>query len=146
MDLTDKQWEVLAELLPKPRLKGEGKGRPTQDFRSIVNGICWICRTGAAWADLPRRYPPYQTCHRYFQQWCKAGIWDKILYRLAKDLKERGKIDITECFIDGTFASAKKGALVLAKLNGEKAPRSWRSQTLLVFLCPYGSEAPASMK
>ncbi len=23
-----------------------------------------VLRTGAAWADLPERYPSYQTCHR----------------------------------------------------------------------------------
>ena len=146
MDLTDKQWEVLSILLPKPREKGQGKGRPSQDYRSVVKGICWICRTGASWADLPRRYPPYQTCHRYFQQWCRSGVWDKILWQLATDLKERGKIDLTECFIDGTFASAKKGALVLEKLAEVRAPRSWPSQTLLVFLCPYGSDQPVIMR
>ncbi|WP_448518267.1 transposase, partial [Rhodoflexus sp.] len=32
-------------------------------------GILWVLRTGAAWKDLPDRYPPYQTCHRRYQQW-----------------------------------------------------------------------------
>jgi len=132
-------------LLPKKK-KQNGRGRPPQDKRKILNGILWVCRTGAPWKDIPSRYPPYQTCHRYFQQWVQAGIWNKILRTLAEDLKERGKIDISECFIDGTFASAKKGGLILEKLKEVKAPRSWQSQTLMVFLSPYGPMKPAGMK
>lgn len=33
-----------------------------------------ILRTGAQWADLPERYPSYQTCHRRFQRWVRD--WD----------------------------------------------------------------------
>jgi hypothetical protein len=73
-------------------------------------------------------------------------VWDKVLYRLAQDLRDRGKIDITECFLDGTFASAKKGGVILDRLSEVKAPRSWPSQTLMVFLSPYGPSAPDPMK
>ena len=144
MDITDSQWERIKEFFEE---KAAGtRGRPRKDPRDILNGVLWVCRTGAPWKDLPSRYPPYQTCHRYFQQWNEAGIWDKILYALARHLKEAGRIDITECFIDGTFASAKKGAIVLEKLSGARAPRSWQSQTLMVFLSPYGPPEPTDMK
>src|SRR6218665_1656729 len=146
MKISDTQWESISPLLPLPK-SGEGnKGRPAKDQREVLNGILWICRTGAQWNELPGKYPPYQTCHRYFQKWVKAGVWDNVLWELAKDLKDRGKIDITECFIDGTFASAKKGGLISEKLRKVKAPRSWQSQTLLAFLSPYGPQEPALMK
>ena len=146
MNITDQQWEVVSGLLPRPKSSPGKKGRPAQDQRAVLNGILWICRTGAQWNELPRKYPPYQTCHRYFQKWIRAGVWDKVLWEIAKDLKERGKLDITECFIDGTFASAKKGGFILEKLNEERAPRSWQSQTLLAFLSPYGPQGPVPMK
>ena len=76
----------------------------------------------------------------------RQGVWDKILWEIARDLKDRRKIDITECFIDGTFASAKKGGLVLEKLSEVKVPISWQSQTLQVFLSPYGQQEQAPMK
>ncbi|MCW5206216.1 transposase, partial [Desulfobulbus sp. F5] len=38
-------------------------------------------RTGAPWKDLPDRYPPYQTCHRRFQHWRKAGGYFVVLSR-----------------------------------------------------------------
>lgn len=143
MDCRDHQWEQVKEPLSGLFIKTDTRGRPRQDLRAVFNGILWVCRTGAPWLDLPTRYPPYQTCHRYFQAWCKAGVWDKVLHQLAMDLLDRGKIDITECFIDGTFASAKKGGVILDRLRRVKASRSWQSQTLMVFLSPYGPSEPA---
>ena len=146
MKITDQQWEVIAEILPKPKSAPGKRGRPAQDQREVLNGILWICRTGAQWNEMPDKYPPYQTCHRYFQNWVKAGVWEKLLWEIARDLRDRGKVDITECFIDGTFASAKKGGFLLEKLRKAKVPRSWQSQTLLAFLSPYGPPQQAPMK
>ena len=146
MDLSEKQWDLIIPLLPKPKSRKDGKGRPHQDLRKILNGILWVCRTGAPWKDIPDRYVSYQTCHRYFQTWVKSGVWLKVLGKLAEDLKSRGKIDVSECFIDGTFASAKKGGCILEKLSGVKGPRSWQSQTVMVFLSPYGPQEQALMK
>jgi transposase len=101
-----------------------------------LNGILWILRTGAPWKDMPQRYPPYQTCHRRFQQWVRQGVFKRIAQQLAEDLSERGQIDIRQAFIDGSFAPAKKGVLLSARQSAAKAPRSWQSQTLLVFLSP----------
>jgi hypothetical protein len=55
-------------------------------------------------------YPsPYQTCHhRRFQQWVRTGIFEQVLHGLATDLQERGGLDLSECYIDGTFIVAKK--------------------------------------
>ncbi len=53
MDLTEKQWAVLAPLLPKPRVRQDRRGRPWRDPRDVLNGILWVLRTGAPWADLP---------------------------------------------------------------------------------------------
>jgi transposase len=146
MDIKDEQWAIIEKHIPGSKSGDGNKGRPPQDKRQVLNGILWICRTGAQWMDMPDRYPPYQTCHRYFQNWVNEGVWNKILWTIAKDLKDRGKIDITECFIDGTFSSAKKGGYILKKLNEAKGPRSWQSQTLLVFLSPYGPAEQTHMK
>jgi transposase len=62
--------------------------------------------------DLPQRYPPYQTCHRWFQQWVRDGIFQRIAQELVDDLYERGQIDIREAFIDGCFAPAKRDLAV----------------------------------
>ena len=75
MDLTDEQWEAARPCIPEPERQGttERGGRPWRDPRDVLNGILWVLRTGAPWADLPRRYPPPQTCHDRFQKWERAG-------------------------------------------------------------------------
>jgi Putative transposase of IS4/5 family (DUF4096) len=95
---------------------------------------------GAPWRELPERYPPYQTCHRRFPRWTEEGVLDGILRALAEDLKERGGLDLSECFIDGTFSWApKRGG------SGERPSAGQRyeaklmalADASLVFLSPY---------
>ena len=135
MDLTDVQWAVLEPTF-RPRRRPDGRGRPWTDPRAVMNGVLWVLRTGVPWHDLPSRYPPSQTCHRRFQRWQRSGRLDRLLQRLAEDLRDRGKIDLSEAFVDATFASAKKGALKSVQRAVAKAPRSWRSATAAVFLSP----------
>jgi len=146
MDITNEQWQWIAEFIPEPKARPGQSGRPPQDARSVLNGILWILRTGAPWKDLPERYPPRSTCHRRFQQWIRLGVFDKILAALAEDLRDRGGIDLSEGFIDGTFAPAKRGALAWARPNAAKAPKSWALQTLKVFLSPLTQAALAPTK
>src|SRR5882762_1145794 len=82
------------------------------------------------------RYPPYQTCHRWFQRWQQDGVLDRLVEALARDLHKRGQIDLEECFIDATFAAAKKGALELVRRSAAKGLRPWQLQTAMVFLSP----------
>lgn len=136
VELTDEQWDAIADLFPAPK-SGPGKrGRPAQPDRPIFEAILWIMRTGAPWHDLPSRYPPYQTCHRRFQQWIEDGTLRRTLVLLREDLRQRGGIDDIEAFVDGSYAGAKKGD----PKSGDAVPamrrRSWRLQTALVFLSP----------
>jgi transposase len=146
MDLKDEQWTVVEPLLPKVERRADGKGRPRVEDRAILNGILWVLRTGAPWHDLPNRYPPYQTCHRRFQAWVEKGVFEEVLRILVRDVKERGGLDLTECFIDGSFVIAKKGALGWEKPSGVKVQSSWQWQMALVFLSPYPLEVLRRMK
>jgi len=144
--LSEKQWEKIAALVPDGAVREHGKGRPWSDKRRVLEGILWIVKTGARWKDLPKEYPPYQTCHRRFQQWVESGVFEKVIEALARDLQERGGIDMSECFIDGTFSLAKKGDYLWERLSAAKAPRSWLSQTLVVLFYLSQSSLPALMK
>src|SRR5688572_30224436 len=120
-ELTDEQWAIIGPLIPEPPRRTDGRGRPWRDRREVINGILWILRSGARWQDLPERFPPYQTCHRRYQQWVRSGVLRQVLEALAQDLQERGALDLSECFIDGTFIVAKKGDGALEKPSGVKA-------------------------
>ena len=145
-ELTDEQWEIISPLIPPLPKREDGKGRPWKDSREVLNGIIWILRTGAGWEDMPERYPPYQTCHRRFQRWVRDGTLRKILEALAEDLRKRGELDLSECFIDGMFVVAKKGGDKLERPSGAKVRRSWQWQTALVFLSPFTQRLLRRMK
>lgn len=136
-ELTDEQWAVLEPLIPETVRRADGRGRPQKhNNRAALNGILWVLRTGAAWADLPDRFPSASTCFRRFSRWVRAGVLRKILEALARDLEERGQIDLAECFIDGTFVVAKKGASKWEKPSGARVRSSWSLRTLQVFHSP----------
>lgn len=125
MDLTDEQWKAIKRFVPGRERRGTSPqgGRPWREPRDVLNGILWVLRTGAPWADLPRRYPPYQTCHRRFQKWEREGVLDRILRSLAEHLRDVGKVDLTEAYIDGSHAGAKRGALWPGRTRRGKATK-----------------------
>ena len=145
MRLTDEQWAIVEPLIPIKR-RDDGKGRPRVEARWVLEAILWVLWTGAPWKALPSEYPPYQTVHRRFQEWVQERVIRKILRALAEDLRERGQIDLTETFVDGTHAGAKRGALSSGSHDVAPQPRSWQSQTAMVFRSPLGSRAVRAMR
>jgi len=137
MRLRDEEWIIIQTLLPGPRVRKDGKGRPRRDDRGVLDGILWVLKTGARWRDLPSNYPPYQTCHRRFQQWQEQGVIDKILENIAQKLFDDGILNLQEASIDGSFAAAKKGAKKSEKPKKARVLKSWQLQRVTVFLSEY---------
>jgi transposase len=107
--LTDREWQLVEPCLPVVKRRKDGKGRPPRPPREVLNGIIWILFSGAPWYLLPKDiYPPYQTCHRYFQKWVRQGVMQKLLYQLSKHYARKQKTPMVS-FIDGSFSPAKKG-------------------------------------
>jgi transposase len=106
-ELTDAQWEQIAPLLPpqKPRT-----GRPAEDHRQVLNGMLWILRTGAPWADLPARYGAVGTVSSRFYRWRKAGVFDRVLRCLQAQADARGELDGDLHFVDATVVRAHQHA------------------------------------
>src|SRR6476619_3544523 len=122
--LSDEQWSLISDLFPIPQPEARG-GRPRVDSRQCLEGILWVLRSGARWKDLPRSFPSYATCWRRFAQWSLDGVWDRAWSRLLSQLDQQGGIDWKEGFADGTFASAKKGAIALVQRSEARVPNSW---------------------
>ncbi len=146
MELTDQQWEIIEPLLSEGKSGPGLKGRPRRNNRDVLEGILWILRTGARWKDLPGEFPAYQTCHRRFGEWIRDGTLKNLLLAIVADMQARGGIDLSETFIDGSFSSAKKGAVELVRQSEAKGPRSWQLRSAMVFLSHYGLEALRHMK
>jgi transposase len=139
-ELTEEQW-MLVEPVLRPARREDNRGRPWHDTRAVLNGVLWVLGTGAQWRELPEKYPPFQTCHRRFQQWIRTGKLEEALRLLARLLYEQGRLNLEEAFVDATFASAKKGASRSAPRAGARARRSSLSPLATVFLSPYLSRA-----
>ena len=75
-DLTDEQWSLIEELIPKPR---EG-GRPrTAAMREVVNAILYLSRSGCQWDMLPHDLPIKSTVYEYFAAWRDDGTWQYLV-------------------------------------------------------------------
>ena len=139
-ELTDAQWQLIGPIL-RPKRRSDGRGRPWQDTRAVLNGILWVLGKGAQWRELPKKYPPYQTCHRRFQQWVREGKLENILRTLAEELQARGKLKLEEAFIDASFTGANKGASRSGRPNAARERKSSLSPMITVFLSPLVSKA-----
>ena len=84
---------------------------------------------------MAKKYPPYQTCHRRFQQCVRSGKLEKVLRKLAEQLQTEGRLNLEEAFIDATFVAAQKGASELVLPSEAKGQRSR--------LSPVGDSVPA---
>jgi putative transposase len=74
-DLTDKQWTLLAPLVPPPKPGGRSR---TTNTREVMNAIIYLLRTGCAWRLLPHDFPKWQIVYHYFKRWEKDGSWTRI--------------------------------------------------------------------
>jgi transposase len=84
-DLSDREWQRLAPLVPAPR----PGGRPADyDRREIVNAVLYWARNGCAWRALPHDLPPYGIVFHYFRLWRLDGTWERIHDTLRGDLRQ----------------------------------------------------------
>jgi putative transposase len=81
-ELTDTQWERVADLLPG---KAGDPGRTAADNRTFVNGVLWVLRSGAHWRDLPDRYGKAKSVHKRFTRWSAKGVWERLFRALVAD-------------------------------------------------------------
>ncbi len=122
--LTTQQWPVIRVHLPQPQVSPRG-GRPRLDARRRLEGILWILWTGAPWSELPRRYGSPSTCWRRLNEWEKTGVLLKLWRAFLAQLNDQRKLRWDECFADGSFIPAKKGARRSGQPSGARAQSGW---------------------
>ena len=122
--LTKKQWEKIQPHLPERKRNPKG-GRPWAKDKKSFEGILWILWTGAPWSELPKKYGSPSTCWRRLRQWSKDGTLLNLWRAFLSELNDQEKVKWNECFIDGTFAPAKKGAKKWGKRSEARERRLW---------------------
>lgn len=81
-DLTDKQWQVIENLV-------NGKVRKRKhSLRSILNGIFYLVKTGCQWRMLPSDFAPWNTVYYYYRKWKSNGLIEE-LHEMLRDLTRK---------------------------------------------------------
>ncbi|MBP8645661.1 MAG: IS5 family transposase, partial [Syntrophobacteraceae bacterium] len=75
----------------------------------FLNTILYRIRTGVQWNHLPREFGDDSTVHRWFQRWCKEGIFEKIWVVLLDQCEELGGVDWEWQSVDGRMGKARFG-------------------------------------
>lgn len=117
-DLNDRQWALIAPLIPPPK----SGGRPRQtSMREIMNAVFYVVKSGCDWRMLPHDFPQWDLVYHYFRAWKQDGTWKKIHDALRGKLRKKlgKKEQPTAGIIDAqSVKTAEKGgfvAMMLAK-------------------------------
>jgi transposase len=111
MLLRDEQWAALKAALDAVR---PGTGRPLEDERRTIEGVVWRLRNGARWRAVPAEYGPWWRPAQLHIRWSKAGVWERLFERL----RDAGRPDVAEVFLDGTVVRAHQKAAGAPKKGG----------------------------
>lgn len=122
-DMTDAQWELLADLFPEAQT-----GRPREvSIPDVVDAIFYVNRTGVQWRYLPHDYPRWDVVYSYFRKWGKDGTWDKVQRVLREGVRQTAGREATPSLacvdsqsVKGTECGGDHGIDGHKKINGVK--------------------------
>ncbi len=97
-DLTGREWELIAPLLPLAKRGGRPR---TTDLRAVTDAILYIASSGCQSSPgrafekmpergrmLPKDFPPVSTVQGYFYAWRDTGLWQSINHLLVMSARE----------------------------------------------------------
>ena len=106
-DLTNRQWQLIRQLLP-PRAR---RGRRPIDRRRIINAILYITRTGCQWRQLPSNFPNWSTVYGVFRKWKIDCVWERVHTALREKVRrgEGKKPTPTVAIVDSQSVRTAEG-------------------------------------
>jgi transposase len=84
IDLTDQEWDQVADLFDPPGRRGAPEVYPR---RLMVEAMLWMARTGIQWRYLPARFPPWTAVWSQWRRWRANTVWEKAMGRLARTIR-----------------------------------------------------------
>ena len=116
-DLTDAQWNRIKFIFEEPAKVG----RPPLNPRTVFNALMWILKSGARWRDLPARYGNWNSIYHKFRQWCKLGLFKRLLKIINADAQDATllEMDSTFCKVHQSACSALKDQAIGSSRGGK---------------------------
>ena len=111
----DELWAVLEPVMPRDAGR---RGRPWNDHRRTLEGICWRFRTGSPWRDLPEAFGPYQSVWQRHRLWSTDGTYEAMFAAVrahagldAQDVEQVLSIDSTSVRAHQHAAGARRDSV-----------------------------------
>lgn len=128
-DLSEEQWLILKPYVVKPLPTVARKGRPPkQDFRTEINAMLYVLKSGCQWRMLPKDFPPWKTVYGYLRRWRLDGTWDAAMKALreAARCKAGKNAQPSVAIIDSRSlkSASKGGSAVLMQARKPKGASS----------------------
>lgn len=119
-ELTDAQWKRIEPLLHRYGRKSQ-KGD-----RNFINAVVYVLKTGTPWRDLPERFGKWKTIYNRFNNWSKAGHFERIFKALQMELDDTGSLGAHQDAAGGKGGSNSTTWVVHVV---DSPPKSTRSST-----------------
>jgi len=122
--LTERQYAYLQIFLPPVKTSPM-----IYSYKSILDAIFYIMRTGSQWRELPPNYPPWQTVYYHYRKLIRSGYWSKLLHhlnqlvRLKENLPKSNILIIDSQSVKSTKTCFTRGIDGNKKIKGIKRNR-----------------------
>lgn len=105
-ELPDQLWGRIEPILAR-RYPPAKTGRPRADLRLMLDGIVFRMRTGCQWNQMPERYGPDSTVHKWFQAFVRDGVLGEIWAELVRECEALGAVQWEWQAADGVMGKSR---------------------------------------
>lgn len=126
--ISDFIWEEMKPLIPKPKdTHPLGCHRKRIDDRKAMSGIFFVLRTGCQWDALDDTgICKHSVAHKRFQEWAKAGVFEKFWEKGIFAYDEMKGLDLKWQSLDGSVTKSPLGGELTGKNPTDRAKKGRR--------------------
>ena len=75
----DRLWNIVAPLVPTPKVRPQGGGRSRGGDRAVFVAVVYVLTSGCAWRRLPVSFGiAVPTAYRRFVEWNGVDLWQRV--------------------------------------------------------------------
>ena len=85
-DITQEQFAIIEPILVSARRQTKPR---TVDLYDVFCGVLYVLKSGCQWRMVPKDFPDWRTCYKYFHQWSEkpdpeaASLLEQVLKKVG---------------------------------------------------------------